>query len=130
MAKKDKTEEEVNPDLARAKAIHEASCITINGNEYKILDLTHRTRLKVFSFSSVYETQALAANFTFIDTSKYLEIEAAILNNISYNGAVVGSDPEFFNAKRENTKAGDYIELILTMMDVFSYPLLTGSLTN
>ncbi len=125
--KKEKVEdEEIFNPMDRTRGIYSTGFVVINCNEYKVLKLTHKIRLKVFSYYSSVQAKALSGEFSFMDTPKYQEIEKVILNNVSCKGIVIGTKDDYFEGELE----GDYINLIMTMFDVFSYPLLIGSLTD
>ncbi len=125
--RKKKAEDDEVITISSIQSIYETGFASINGREYEILKLNHKTRLKVFGYYSSVRSQIMLDNFLFMNSREYQEVERLILNNISCDGIVVGTKSDYFDPDEIDA---DYIRLMITMFDVFTYPLLTGSLTN
>lgn len=114
-------------EVKELEAIHKSKVYTTNGRDYHILKLTHGKRIKVFGYYSSLRDMLANEDFSFMVTPEFKEVEAVILNNTSFEDTVLSKRTGHFD---DDDYIEDYIEFILVMMNVFSYPLLKGSLTS
>ena len=118
--------DEQQKGLDMIKAVYVDKEATVNGRTYTILTLQHHDRLKVFSYFTTVKDQMEQGNLGFMGTLEWLAIDKLISSKLSFNGDILSKIPGHFDGEA----AEDYVTLMSTMMAVFSYPFLKGSLTS
>ena len=119
MAKK----KEALGQMEQIKAVYEDGKAVINGREYVFTVMTFSERRKVFAYMSSMQEQLNKGDFSFLEESKYREIE----RDIFYKRVTVDGMSLFKkNVLEENPE--DYIIFVSTALMVISYPFLKGTL--
>lgn len=115
--------EKSQADQAREmlKAVHDDKCAEINGREYRLTNLTHFKRRKVFAFFSHIQNDVTRGDFWFIESPEWRDVEEVIENCVTFKGDLL--------SKRQNhwdEYPQDYLLFIQTMLGAISYPFLSA----
>lgn len=105
--------------MAQIRGVYEDGEAEINGRTYKFHKMTHVDRRKVFAFQSSVQQQMSTANFAFMDTPVFAQVEEVMWKNISFDGSVISKSRDHWEDFPE-----DYIQLVSTAMGVMSYPFM------
>ena len=108
----------------KIKEIYEDGFMEINGSRYDIGKINHKTRLKIFAFSSKNMYDLQTGNFGFMGTDEWEKMESLILQNIIFNGSSLSKIGNHFD---KDDYTGDYLLLIGTCLQVFSHPFMKGT---
>lgn len=103
----------------KIREVYEDKVATINGNDYHFLSMTHKKRLKVFSYMTSVQNELSSGNFGFMGALEWEGIENIICSHIQFNGMILAKIP---NHWEEHAK--DYILLMSMALGVISYPFL------
>jgi len=114
----------MNEQMDMIKAVYEDGEAEINGRKYTICKLTHQKRLRVFAYFTEVQSNMERNSMGFMGTPQWAEIEKLICENVMFDGDLLVRRKGHFDDYPE-----DYIMFAVTMMGVFSYPFLRGSLT-
>lgn len=119
----DKAQKALKKAKKLLKAIIDDKCAEINGRKYILLNIGIRSSLKIFSYYTTVHVLFENSNYSFLDTDKFLEIEAIIFKHTSFENSVL-SEKHFEKYK------GDYILYITTMLTAMSFPVFPESPIN
>ena len=103
------------------KQCYEDKCVTINGHDYKYLPTTHEKRLKVFSYMMGVQKQMTNGDLSFMGSDGWKNIVSVMSNIIMYDDSILSRKKDHWE---QEEFSGDYIKLMLTSLQVISYPLL------
>lgn len=103
------------------KAVHEDGCATINGRDYRITNVNHKKRRKVFSYFTHVQHDLNNRDFWFLESPEWASIEEVISNIVTFDGQLLSKLPDHWEKHPE-----DYLLFIQTMLGAISYPFLAG----
>ena len=104
---------------------HKDQSATINDTEFNFTKMTHRKRLKVFSFFTSIQADAEKSQLTFMGSDEFEAIEQIINEHVTVDGALISKTPMFWD-----DHAQDYMKFIMVAFGVISYPFMSGSPTS
>jgi hypothetical protein len=113
----------MNEQLEMIKAVYEDSEAEINGRKYTICKLNHQKRLRVFAYFTEVQSDMERNSMGFMGTPQWADIWKVICENTMYDGDLLIRRKNHFDEYPE-----DFVIFAVTMMGVFSYPFLRGSL--
>lgn len=116
-------EKEQSQALNQIKSVFNDGLATINNRDYKFTIMTHSERIKVFAYFSSIQGQIQGGDFSFLDESKYKEIEKVISQRVTFDGMQLSKLSDHWDTYPE-----DYILFVTTALGVISYPFLSGNL--
>lgn len=116
-----KTNTERDEALSKVKEIFDDGFAEINGTVYTFGKMTHKHRVKVFSFFSGIQHSISVGDFGFLDFPTWPAIESVISNNVLIDDVQLSKIP----AHWDNHPA-DYLTFVTSALAVISYPLLAG----
>jgi hypothetical protein len=108
--------------LAQIKAIYLDGVAEVNGRAYKIHKMQHMERRKVFAFYSGVQQKINSGDFGFFDSPAFAEVEKVLWPAVSLDGELISKRRDHWEEYPE-----DYINLVIALMGVMSYPFLRAS---
>lgn len=109
--------------LETIKKVYEDKEAEINGRKYNFMSMTHKKRLKVFSYTMACQSKLNQNDFSFMATDEFDSMSEIIENHVVFKDMVLSKIPKHWEKFPE-----DYIKFITTAMMVISYPFLKGNL--
>lgn len=109
--------------LDQIKSVFEDGVATINERDYKFTAMTHSERVKVFAYFSSIQQQIQGGDFSFLDDSRYKEVEKVIAQRVTFDGMQLSKLNDHWETYPE-----DYIMFVTTALGVVSYPFLSGKI--
>lgn len=107
--------------LDQIKSVFEDGVATINDRDYTFTAMAHTERVKVFAYFSSIQHQIQGGDFSFLDDSKYKEVEKVITQRVTFDGMQLSKLNDHWDTYPE-----DYIFFVTTSLGVISYPFLKG----
>jgi len=111
--------------MSKIKEVYADGFAEINGRKYVFCDVNHKTRLKIFGFAQSKQRELATGQLSFVGTDEYFAIEDLMFKNMTFEDERLSKardEKKHFEAFGE-----DYIILISTAMQVFSYPFMKGT---
>ena len=105
------------------KQCYDDKCVTINGHDYTFLKTTHDKRLKVFSYLMGVQKKMTNGDLSFMGEDGWKNIVNLMSNIIMIDGDILSRKKDHWENEEYSP---DYIKLMLTSLQVISYPLLSG----
>lgn len=115
-------QEQRDAALAQIRAVYEDREAEINGRVYKLHQMVHVDRRKVFAFYTSVQQQLQVQNFAFLDTPAFAQVEDVMWKNISFDGALISKLRDHWEEYPE-----DYMQLVSVAMGVMSYPFIRAA---
>jgi len=104
--------------------VYNDKCAEINGHAYHYVSTTHERRLKIFSYMMGIKNKLAKDDYSFMGTPEWGEIAGLIEKLVSYEEQLIAKRKDHWE---EEEFSGDYLKLMLTSLQVISYPLLRGN---
>ena len=113
--------EEINAAKDMARAIYEDKCAEINGREYKITNMNHAKRRKVFAYFTHIQESLSRGDLWFLETKDWQDVEQTISGIVTIDDSLLSKKQGHWDEFPE-----DYILFIQSMLPAISYPFLKG----
>ena len=117
-------EQEQEAALAQIKAVYDDSEAEINDHKYTFTKMLFGERRAVFAYLTTIEPKVSKGDMSFLEDSKFKHIETLMFKHITFDGMTLNKVNVF---EKEDAFIGDYIKLIMTAMQVISYPFQEGN---
>jgi hypothetical protein len=114
-------DKQIKEAQAMVKAVHDDGCAEINGREYKITNVNHKKRRKVFSYFTHIQEAVQRGDFLFLDSPEWESVEKVINNIVTVDGNLLDKVPDHWEKYPQ-----DYLLFVQTMLGAISYPFLAG----
>lgn len=111
----------MNDALEQIKAIYDDGVATINGRDYRFAKTVHKKRLRIYSFLTKIRGLLEVADHSFLDWPEYEKIEKTVQDIVLFDNMQLSKSSTHWEQYPE-----DYVLLMLTAMQVISYPLWLG----
>jgi hypothetical protein len=104
------------------KKIHDERTIEVNGRAYTFGAVPFREGRTVFAFMQKYKESISSRDYSFVDEPEFQKIEKIVESRVLYNGMQLSKLQGHWD---EYTQ--DYVELMSSMIMVFSFPFMPGA---
>ena len=106
------------------KAVYDDCEAEINGHKYKFTKMLFGERRAVFAYLTTIEPKVSKGDMSFLEDAKFKQIETLMFKRITHEDMSLNKLNVF---EKDDAFIGDYIMLIMTAMQVISYPFQEGN---
>lgn len=117
MAEQNLLEAERNKVLDQYEDWHIAKIFDIEGKEFKLSQMNHEFRVKVYATYSQIETNMILGNYGFLEDTKFKALFKEVENKVLFDDMLISKIPNFWDDNEEI-----YLSFIQTSLRLICYP--------
>lgn len=117
MDKNNLLEEEKNKALEQLEDWHINKAFQIEDKEFKISQMNHEFRVKVYALYSQIETNMILGNFGFLEDAKFKALFKEVENKVLFEDMLISKIPIFWEENEDI-----YLSFIQTSLKLICYP--------
>lgn len=117
MDKQNLPEAEKNKALEQLEEWHIAKAFQIEDKEFKMSQMNHEFRVKVYATYSQIETNMILGNYGFLEDAKFKALFKEVENKVLFEDMLISKIPNFWEDKEDI-----YLSFIQTSLKLICYP--------
>ena len=117
MDKQNLLEDEKNKALEQLEEWHITKAFQIEDKEFKLSQMNHEFRVKVYALYSQIETNMILGNFGFLEDAKFKALFKEVENKVLFDDMLISKIPNFWEENEDI-----YLSFIQTSLKLICYP--------
>lgn len=117
MNKNNLLEDEKNKALEQLEEWHIAKAFQVEDKEFKLSQMNHEFRVKVYALYSQIETNMILGNYGFLEDAKFKALFKEVENKVLFDDMLISKIPNFWEENEDI-----YLSFVQTSLKLICYP--------